>query len=171
MTEPRLATPADVPEIRTLERAAGEVFRSVGLARIADHEPPHSQVLCDAARAGELWVMDVDKQLAAWAWFVLRDDALHIAQVSAHPRQRGQRYGTRLIEHASEVAAGRGIELVTLTTYTEVPWNAPWYRTLGFAEFAPQELPAFLAEIREQELHAGLDIAPRCAMYKKVKKL
>jgi hypothetical protein len=39
-----------------------------------------------------------------------------------------------LIEEAARWAAAHGLGRMTLTTIEEVPWNAPYYRRLGFQE-------------------------------------
>ena len=37
-----------------------------------------------------------------------------------------------LIEHVAGWARAHGSPALTLTTFTEVPWNAPYYERLGF---------------------------------------
>ena len=53
---------------------------------------------------------------------------------------------------------------VTLTTFRDVPWNAPFYTRLGFAMLDELTLPAGLAAKREQETRHGLPPETRCAM-------
>lgn len=47
----RPADPADLPLLQDLERAAGEPFRALGMAAIADDEPPTSYCCAVAQRA------------------------------------------------------------------------------------------------------------------------
>jgi hypothetical protein len=55
---------------------------------------------------------------------------------------------------------------MTLTTYRDVAWNAPFYRRLGYREFAPgPDRPALLALI-EKEAKWGFAARPRLAMRK-----
>jgi hypothetical protein len=51
---------------------------------------------------------------------------------------------------------------VTLTTFRDVPWNAPYYERLGFQAIADNS-PG-LAEIMREEASRGLDPATRVAM-------
>ena len=53
---------------------------------------------------------------------------------------------------------------VTLTTFTEVPWNAPFYRRLGFEHCAGATLDKRLAQILVQEYGCGFAPDSRCAM-------
>ena len=53
------------------------------------------------------------------------DAAAHIDQVSVHPSHARRGLGRTLIEAAADWAAGEGLESLTLTTFAEVPWNAP----------------------------------------------
>ncbi|NBE56155.1 GNAT family N-acetyltransferase, partial [Streptomyces sp. YC537] len=48
----RLATTADLPLLQEIERAAGEPFRALGMAAIADDEPPPLAELDRFRRAG-----------------------------------------------------------------------------------------------------------------------
>jgi hypothetical protein len=56
------------------------------------------------------------------------------------------------------------LDALTLTTYSEVPWNGPYYERLGFRYLAPEEQRCGLRAIRERERQAGLDAWPRAAM-------
>jgi len=49
--------------------------------------------------------------------------------------QRG--YGRALLDTAMDEARRRGYELITLRTYADVPWNAPFYARAGFVETPP----------------------------------
>lgn len=53
---------------------------------------------------------------------------------------------------------------MTLTTFTDVPWNAPHYARLGFQVVAENEWTAGERRIREHEAAVGLDAWPRVVM-------
>ena len=60
-------------------------------------------------------------------------------------------------------ARSHGYGAVTLTTYRDVPWNAPFYERLGFSVL--DELTPELAWIRDHEKAIGDDdFGPRLAM-------
>lgn len=162
----RVADTDDVPSIRDLERRAGEPFRSVGLDVVADDEPPGVVELTDAVTARRVLVVDDASgpaQLAAWLWVGTADGDLLIEQVSVNPAHRGRRLGAALVSLAVDHARRRGFPAVSLTSYTDVPWNGPWYRRLGFRPVAEDALGPELAAVRAAERAAGLDVAPRSA--------
>lgn len=157
-----------MPGLRDLERVAGEVFRAIGMAEIADAEPLSLAELAHYQSAGRAWVVTLPSVGAGApvGYLVAEpvDGALHIAQVSVHPKATGRGLGRALIEHVAEVAVATGATRLSLTTYVEVPWNGPYYRRLGFTELPERELGPGLRAIRELERKAGLDRWPRAAM-------
>ena len=57
-----------------------------------------------------------------------------------------------------------GLPAVTLSTFRDVPWNAPFYRKLGFVELPETEYGAGLQEIRQAEASLGLPMQDRVLM-------
>ena len=80
------------------------------------------------------------------------------------PSHARQGLGRSLLDTASAWAEERGLAALTLTTYAEVPWNAPYYRRLGFQELTVDQMSSGLRHIRDQESARGLDEWPRVAM-------
>ena len=90
--------------------------------------------------------------------------ALHVEQVSVDPAAAHQRLGRRLIERVADEARARGLGAMTLTTFRDVPWNAPYYERCGFGVVAEDEMGAGLRRVRADEAALGLDREPRVAM-------
>jgi predicted N-acetyltransferase YhbS len=160
----RPAATADLPLLQDLERAAGECFRGIGMPEIADDEPLSLDELARYQRMDLAWVAAEADRPVAYLLAEPVDGALHIEQVSVHPEWSGRRIGRALIEHAADRAAADGLDSLTLTTFTEVAWNAPYYASCGFAPIAPGDLTPGLRKIREQEAAHGLDRWPRVCM-------
>lgn len=80
------------------------------------------------------------------------------------PAWSGHGLGRRLIEDLVDRARRRGHHALTLTTFTDVAWNGPYYERLGFRVLADDELGPGLRAIRRAEVARGLDRWPRCAM-------
>ncbi|MEU6823391.1 GNAT family N-acetyltransferase [Streptomyces atriruber] len=176
----RPATAAELPALQDIERAAGEPFRALGMAAIADDEPPTVEELDRYRRAGRAWVAVDDGEggdgadaPAAYpdvpAAYLIADplpdaDALHIEQVTVHPRAARRGVGRALIEHLADRAREEGATALTLTTFTDVPWNAPYYARIGFRPLADAELTPALRRIRAHEAELGLDRWPRLCM-------
>lgn len=156
----------DLAPLREVERAAGEAFRSVGMAAIADDEPPTQRELRGHAEAGRLWVAaERGRGPVAYLLAEVVDGAAHIEQVSVRPDRAGRGIGRALIDHTAGRAAAEGLGAVTLTTFADVPWNAPYYeKRCGFRRLAEAELTVGLRRIRARETAAGLDRWPRVCM-------
>lgn len=69
-----------------------------------------------------------------------------------------------MIGYVAEQAREKGFTSLTLTTFRNVPWNAPLYARLGFEMLADETLPATLRQQREVEAAHGLAFESRCAM-------
>ncbi|MFD5246559.1 GNAT family N-acetyltransferase [Amycolatopsis sp. NPDC058340] len=160
----RLATPEDLPALQDIERAAGEPFRALGMAAIADDDPPSIADLAAFQRDGRAWVWDAGDGPAAYLLAEVVDGHGHIEQVSVHPDHARRGLGRRLIEHAAEWASREGLAGLTLTTYADVPWNAPYYARLGFATLDEESLTEGLRAVRAHEIARGLDAWPRVTM-------
>lgn len=150
----RVVRPAELPYLQKIEIASGEPFREVGMPEIADDDPMSLEALAEH----QVWVaVGADDVPVAFIAVSDVDDATHIHQISVHPSHARQGIGAALIEHVTR--AGRA---VTLTTFRDVPWNAPYYERLGFRTVA--EVSPGLAEIMRAEASLGLDPATRVAM-------
>ncbi|MFE6702621.1 GNAT family N-acetyltransferase [Streptomyces sp. NPDC057718] len=165
----RSARRSDLPVLQDIERAAGEPFRALGMAFVADDDPPPLDLLESYRLAGRCWVA-TDPLSAAGdrpLGYVLADpvdDALHIEQVSVDPAAARRGIGRDLIAHLAALAARRGMTALTLTTFTDVPWNAPYYARIGFRILAEDELTDGLRAIRAEEAQHGLDRWARVCM-------
>lgn len=164
----RAATDDDVPRLQDIEGAAGEAFRSIDMGWVADDPPPSSEVLLVHIEAGTAWVALDGNTVVGYVIASMVDGEGHVEQVSVDPIAAGRRIGERLLALVDDWAAGQGATATSLTTFRDVPWNAPYYRRLGFVEIADTEIGAELTSIRAAERAAGLDAAPRLAMRRSI---
>ncbi|MEV0447484.1 GNAT family N-acetyltransferase [Streptomyces sp. NPDC050600] len=167
----RAASPAELPLLQDIERAAGEAFRPLGMEHIADDEPLPLDVLEGYRSAGRAWVaVDAADRPVGYLLSDTVDGAAHIEQVSVHPDAARRGVGRALIEHLASAAREQGLAALTLTTFTEVPWNAPYYTRLGFRrlEESDPELSEGLREISRAEAAHGLAAWPRVCMRREI---
>ena len=161
----RRARAAEAQVLREIERLAGERFRQVGLPGVADDEPLSVEVLTSYAADGRSWVAVDDGDLPVGYVLVdTVDDCAHIEQLSVRPDHQETGVGRALVERVGAWARDRELWAITLTTFKEVPWNAPFYRHLGFRELSEEDLGPQLREVREREAAHGLDPAKRVCM-------
>ncbi|MFE4307109.1 GNAT family N-acetyltransferase [Streptomyces sp. NPDC056891] len=167
----RAAAPAELPLLQDIERAAGEPFRTLGMAAIADDDPLPLDVLESYRRAGRAWVaVAAADRPVAYLLTDTVDGSAHIEQVSVHPDAARRGVGRALIEHLAAAAGEQGLAALTLTTFTEVPWNAPYYARLGFRPLTDSD-PALtdgLRAISRAEADHGLSVWPRVCMRREV---
>ncbi|KXK60632.1 GCN5 family acetyltransferase [Micromonospora rosaria] len=155
----------ELPGLRDIERAAGECFRDVGMPEIADDEPLPLDVLAGYHRAGRAWVaVDPADQPVGYLLADVVDGNLHVEQVSVHPRWARRGLGRRLLDHLAARARTDGVPALTLTTFADVPWNAPYYARCGFRVLDDRDLTPGLRAIRRREAAHGLDRWPRVGM-------
>ncbi|MER6319635.1 GNAT family N-acetyltransferase [Streptomyces sp. NPDC001581] len=171
----RAAHMDELTALQDIERAAGICFRDIGMAEIADDEPLTLGELGRYQRAGLAWVAidgpstDVGPGPGPGvpvAYLIADrvDGNLHVEQVSVHPDRARRGIGRSLLEHLAGLAAREGVPALTLTTFTEVPWNAAYYARCGFRLLDDGGLTPGLREIRARESEHGLDRWPRACM-------
>lgn len=168
----RLAEARDLARLQDIERAAGAPFRDIGMSVIAEDDPPTIDDLADHQSRGRAWVA-VDERagsdtVTAYLLLGLVDDAAHIEQVSVDPAFGRRGIGRWLVEAADDWARQHGLVALTLTTFADVPWNAPYYSRLGFLLMADDELGPQLQALRHHERERGLDAWPRVCMRRPV---
>lgn len=165
----RPARRSDLPLLQDIERAAGEPFRTLGMSCVADDDPPPLDLLDGYRAAGRAWVTAGPDDLPL-GYLIADpvDGAAHIEQVSVHPSAARRGLGSALIDRAGVWAAREGLTALTLTTFTHVPWNAPYYTRLGFRVLTESGLTDGLRKIRAEEAEHGLDRWPRVCMRRDV---
>jgi GNAT superfamily N-acetyltransferase len=142
--------------LRWIESESDRLYLEVGIGPFLEDETAnHLPVAAAVYAVGDPAVGFVSLEIV--------DGVAHVDQVSVLPDHGRKGLGRALLEAAVGWAAASGYPALTLLTYRDVPWNAPFYRTLGFEEITT--LSPGLAAIRSHELDAGLDaFGPRLAM-------
>ena len=161
----RPARPEDLPALRELEIAAGASFRELEMGDVADDDPPTLAELAAYQEEGHAWVVaDAADHPVAYVLVQVLDGSAHIDQVSVHPRYARQGLGRGLLDTVAAWTAQRGLSALTLTTFANVPWNAPYYERLGFRVLRADEITSGLRAIQDHEARLGLARWPRVAM-------
>lgn len=161
--EIQAANETHIASMQRIEVDAGRIFAEAGLHDIADADPPSHEELQLAITSDTCWVILHSGNVAGYAVVETVDGQGHLHQVSVARHLQGQGLGRRLVEHACAWAAEQGFQSITLTTFADLSWNGPLYARLGFAEITPAP-ESELAQIRQTERDAGLDVQRRIAM-------
>ncbi|HBL7051515.1 TPA: GNAT family N-acetyltransferase [Enterobacter cloacae] len=155
--------PGDVTALPAIERAAGERFRDYPeLAWLAEGDVISAEQHLDYAERGLSWLALANDQPVGFILAELHASSLFIVELSVHLDWQGKGIGRRLIACVADQARKRGLASLTLTTFRDVPWNAPFYARLGFEMITT--LTPELREKREEETAHGLAYDARCAM-------
>lgn len=159
----------ELEALRAIERDAGRLFTSVGMPEIAGDDPLSVTALEIARAEGRLWVA-VDERDRPIAYLVssVVDGCAHIEQVSVGSAHAGRRLGAALIEHLARIAMAEARPAQTLTTFRDVPWNAPYYERLGFVVFEPTDHGPEMVALVSRELAAIPSDAARVAMRRRL---
>lgn len=110
-----------------------------------------------ACSEGRLWTAVL--KLGAPVGFAIavrESNAAFLQEIDVHPDHQQQGLGRQLIERVIAWAQVQECACVTLTTFENVPWNAPFYSRLGFRKLAEHELGSHLLERLQAERRRGL---------------
>ncbi len=166
----RAATASEIEVMRALERRAAQIYRAVGYDFCADGPIRDAAEHLRTIAMGVTFVAAADDgALAGFAMFEPMDGDAHLVEVDVDPPHQKKGLARRLIAAGEAWALAKGFDGMTLTTYRDVPWNAPYYRRLGYADFTPESARTGLLGTIEKEAAWGFAFAPRIAMRKQLK--
>lgn len=150
--------------MREIEVAAGRLFAEIGMSDVAGHPPPPAGILLGYIQEGRAWAATEGEAVVGYALAEVVDEAGHLEQVSVHPEFGRRGIGRALVEAVAQWAREEGFSGLTLLTFRDVPWNGPYYASLGFQPLHDDDLTSELRARRLHEQELGLDIAARQAM-------
>ena len=119
MVRVRPSRPEEGPLLRSIEKEAGEGFRTIGMESVADHEPPSEEDLAAYAIAGRSWVaVNGSGQPLGYVLADGLDGNAHVEQISVLPNSQGNGVGRALLERVRVWARATGRPAITLSTLT-----------------------------------------------------
>jgi GNAT superfamily N-acetyltransferase len=125
-------------ELRLLPQIENEADRSyadVGLHFIVAMPTATLASLEHGRRHDRLWVaVSPSGRPVGFALMKLYGETAWLDQLSVLERWRRSGLGSALIERTAAQARRLGFEALYLSTYRDVPWNAPYYARRGFVE-------------------------------------
>jgi len=161
----RLAMPHDAETIRAIEFDAGLRFIGVGMTGIADAPPMALETVKRKIAASEIIVaIDANAICAGFLMFEPQPARIYVQELDVLTSHAGRRIGAALIEQVAGIARERQLTQLVLSTYRDVPWNAPYYRRLGFRDIELADLDAALLARRDAHIARGLDESQRVFM-------
>lgn len=159
------ANAEDSSAIIRVHLASNELFRDTGLlpiSELATHVP--EDIIVGAVRAGFIFVMRSEGgEPVGFALSRPVDDTLYLDQVSVDPAHGRRGIGRALVERTVEEARAVGFRSVTLSTFRDLPWNGPFYRSIGFREVARRRMTHWMKELEAAQAMT-MDVSKRCFM-------
>lgn len=92
---------------------------------------------------------------------------LYLDQISVHPDQGQRGIGAALLTRVIDEAKRRKLRRVALSTFRDLPWNAPFYAKHGFREIRRSDMAEWMLELERIQAEE-LDVSKRCFMVRKI---
>lgn len=134
--------PHEIKLLPQIENEADLRYRRAGLGRVVDMPPASLASLAAGRRDKRLWVAvsPLDRPVG-FALMKFARGTAWLDQLSVLQRWQGRGLGSALIEQVAVTARRLGHRTLHLSTYRDVPWNAPYYAGRGFEEMPRGDWP------------------------------
>jgi GNAT superfamily N-acetyltransferase len=170
MTDPagiriRIARPEEIPRLPEIERSASARFEAIAALAGVPPDPTPVAALEDSLRQDLVWVaVAPGDEIVGFAYACVIDRCLHLEEIDVLPAHGRRGLGGALVQTVCERARALGLDAVTLTTFRDVPWNAPFYARMGFRVIDRTALSPGQAEAMRDEGRRGLPLRLRVFM-------
>lgn len=162
------ASAAHTALLPRIEQSAATLFGDAVPSELLEHVTLES-VFRAAQQDGTLWVaLGPHDEPIGFVRVVVTGVRVHLAELDVLPNHGRRGVGTALVQAVEGWARSNGFSEITLTTYRDLPWNAPFYARMGFTVVPDTEWDADMRDRFEEE--AGLDSerAKRVVMRKRL---
>jgi GNAT superfamily N-acetyltransferase len=161
----RSARVEELAQLAAIEQSAAGLFRHTCYSFLVEAAPLPLDFVQQRFQAGQVWVaIALPAGVVGYAITQAIDGTLYLQQIDVDPAHGRRGIGSALISAVSLWASHQGYCTLSLSTFRDIPWNAPFYAKLGFQMLDDSELSVGFQQIRRQESIAGLPIAHRVIM-------
>lgn len=160
MLEIRPAALSEFSHLPSLEAEADQAFAALDPPFPHGNFPPPGTA---ESYAGAFHIMVAGRPPVGFARLEIVDRQAHLGQLAVSPEHARQGIGRALVMAAKAWALEAGFHVMTLCTFTEVPFNGPFYASCGFVELPEESLTPELRGLRREEAALGLDTMGRRA--------
>ena len=160
-----LAGSEHLSAIPAIELAAAAMFSEADLPLNIRYLATEEDLLQRAQRDARLWVALTENRMpVGFAMADIVDRRAHLDEMDVIPEYGRRGIGTRLVQALIDWARSAGYPLLTLITFRHLPWNAPFYKQLGFVPMDSSEVGRELASLLKEEGNIGIDVSKRICM-------
>jgi GNAT superfamily N-acetyltransferase len=155
----------DLVVLPKIEREAATLFAGWHIPLEVLEEETPLDAFTAAQRDGRLWVARSESGcVVGFALVQLVGGQPHLEEIDVLPSFGRQGVGRALVHAVKAWARASGYASLTLTTFRDIPWNAPFYERMGFHEVPAYALSPALQTLVREETERGLDPATRVVM-------
>lgn len=101
----------------------------------------------DLPQSNHVWLAERGRELLGFALAYPLGEFLFLAQLSVIPEAQENGVGSRLLQAVVDEAGEQDKAGVALTTFADVPWNAPFYEKRGFKVLQRSQMPPDLVAV------------------------
>lgn len=152
----RLAVADDLPRLPEIELAAAALFPDADLPALLRLVSTPASALAAAQHERRLWVAEHHGEVAGFALASRNGECGYLDEMDVHPDHGRRGFGRALVGAVQGWARAGGMRSLNLTTFAHLPWNAPFYASLGFRQLRDDELCPLLADALAAQRAAGL---------------
>jgi GNAT superfamily N-acetyltransferase len=145
----RPARKTDHSLLPIIEQSADALFEELGITNL----PPAAD---ESELEQAMTILVIGDPIKGFARIEEVDGNAHLEQLSVGREYSGQGFGTKLLEASCIWAKSSGYARISLITFRDIPWNAPFYSKHQF--FEQVKLSAGLTSLRDHEKKLGLDV-------------
>lgn len=150
-----------LPALNEIELAAATLFPPESLPEFIFADCIPLKVMEAAKNEQLLWVAvqhheGLQEHPVGYVMVQIVDGLALVAQMDVHPQHGRKGLGSALLTHAIQHMQEKGFVALYLTTFSNIPWNAPFYENFGFVSMDEMDLPRPIAEILCKERACGL---------------
>lgn len=155
----------DLSRIPEIEARAARLFGPEDLPADLAAQTLDAEIVEDAHAEGRLLVARrPGAGVVGFALLELEGDEAHLEELDVDPDHGRRGIGRALVEASLEWGREAGAARMTLSTFEDVAWNAPFYARCGFEIVAPEAWSAADRARRAEEAEGGLDVSRRVIM-------
>jgi GNAT superfamily N-acetyltransferase len=155
----------DLRAIPGIEHAAAGLFPEAELPLAVRFRVTDTAILRRARQESRLWIAVSGRgKPVGFAYTSEVDGQAHLAEMDVHPQHGRRGIGTRLVDSAARWARENDYSQLTLITFRNLPWNAPFYRKLGFTDVSREAAGDEILSLLAEEATIGIDVARRVIM-------
>ncbi|MBX7497029.1 GNAT family N-acetyltransferase [Qipengyuania sp. 6B39] len=161
----RLARPGDAEGFHAVEEDAANLLRDEPSLQGVSLPPSQSaDAYRKLIRRGHCLTAHEAERVVGFAAAAPVGRELHLHELSVARSHQRCGIGATLLEALAVDARNCGLRAITLNTYLDIPWNAPFYARHGYVELEELDSRPHLAQSLEAAVARGLPRERRCVM-------